>query len=339
LLKPWEEDEFWKREESLLANTQVLLDWENEMTKLKAQQRFGLQPKLPSKPKLNLSADEMFSCPSITCRGFVGAKGVCGTCKSDVCTRCREIHVDKCNPEILASLSAILADSRPCPKCSVSIHKTVGCDHMFCTHCRTHWHWETRKILKESSNGHYNATPIFADAPTLPFADYSRASECTHRALEHLHVHHSAMRDLWSQSLTSALVIERKQIMFALQSLFDTAKLRRKHEELLITIRLKFLKGEKTLEKAKDLVWKAEKNLEKSLAISHLLYVNLEQTHALHKQWMSCGWTNTNTFVEKFNSIQEFCNFHCQELHREYGGDTLKFHALTLERRPIVDFF
>ena len=34
LLQPWEEEEFWKREESLLANTQELLDWEKEIQRL-----------------------------------------------------------------------------------------------------------------------------------------------------------------------------------------------------------------------------------------------------------------------------------------------------------------
>ena len=308
LLKPWEEEEFWKREESLLANTQILLDWEIEMNRLKAQQRFGLQPRLPPKPKLNLSTDDMFPCPSLTCRGFVGSKGTCGTCKTEICTKCREIHNDKCNPETLASLQAILHDSRACPKCSVSIHKTVGCDHMFCTNCRTHWHWETRKVLKESTNGHYNSSPIFSDAATLPFASFVH-NECTERALQHLHVHHSAMRDLWSQALTSALVIERKQIMFALQSLYDSAKLRRKHEELLINLRLKFLKKEKTLEKTKESVWKAEKNLEKHLAIGHILYVNLEQTHFLHRQWMADNWSNTEVYVKSLMKFKTFVPF------------------------------
>ena len=337
LLQPWEEDEFWKREESLLANTQELLDWEKEIQRLKTLQRYGLQPQLPPKPKLNLStSDELFPCPSLQCRGFI-SKNECGTCKSEVCSKCREIHTGKCNPDTLASLIAILSDSRACPRCGVSIHKTLGCDHMFCTHCRTHWHWETRKILKESSNGHYNSTPIFANAPTLPFVNSSE--DCAHRSLQQLFVHQNAMRTLWSQALAQALVNERKQIIFALQTLFDPAKIRRKHEESLITLRLKFLKGEKTKEKCKTAVWKAEKNLEKLLALSHVLYINLEQTFLLHAHWMNSGWTDTETIVNKFNSIQEFCTLHCKELKAMYGGETPSFHPLTLESRPIVDFF
>jgi hypothetical protein len=147
------------------------------------------------------------------------------------------------------------------------------------------------------------------------------------------------MRTLWSQALARALVTERKQIVFALQTLFDPAKIRRKHEESLISLRLKFLNGEKTKEKCKNLVWKAEKSLEKSLALSHVLYINLEQTFLLHSQWMNSGWSGTDTLVEKFNSIQEFCTLQCTEIKAVYGGDTPSFRALTLESQPIVDFF
>jgi hypothetical protein len=336
LLRPWEEEEFWKREESLLANTQLLLDWETEMDRLKAQQRFGFKPVLPPKPKLLISGSSpMFPCPLQECRGFIG-DGTCGTCKAAVCTRCREIHEGACNQSTLDSLQAIQLDSKACPNCTALIFKTQGCDHMFCTHCRVHWHWETRKILKESSNGHYNQTPIFANAPILPL----RSLDCNENFLQALPAtsikNASPWGAPWSAALHNALVVERKQIIFAFQTLFNVAKLRRKHEEHLVQLRLKFLRKQFDLKETKARVWKAEKSLEKNVSLSHLLYIYLEQTHRLHRMQSMGG--SAEEHVAHFNAIHKFCNEQAQDLKKEYGGNVPSFVELTLEIRPLILF-
>jgi hypothetical protein len=337
LLRPWEEDEFWKREETLLANTQLLLDWETEMDRLKAQQRFGFKPVLPQKPKLVISGSSpMFPCPSQECRGFVG-DGTCGTCKAVVCIQCREIHDGACNESTLESLKAIQLDSKACPNCAVLIHKTLGCDHMFCTHCRVHWHWETQKILKESSNGHYNQTPVFAtDAPSL------RASEpaCTERFLTPIMTLHPqpTLEGPWGAALYNALVNERKQIVFALQTLFSVARLRRKHEEHLVALRLKFLRKDYDLKGVKARVWTAEKSFEKNLSLSQLLYIYLEQTHRLYVRWSQLNFSKVQEYVEYFNAIQTFCNEQAQALKKEHGGSVPTFVQLTLTPQPLILF-
>jgi len=37
-------------------------------------------------------------------------------------------------------------NSKDCPKCKVPIEKNGGCNHMHCTHCGTHFYWNTLKI-------------------------------------------------------------------------------------------------------------------------------------------------------------------------------------------------
>ena len=335
LLRPWEEEQFWKREESLLPNTQLLLDWETEMDRLKAQQRFGFKPVLPPKPRLVISGSSpMFPCPLQECRGFIG-DGTCGTCKAVVCTQCREIHEGACNQSTLDSLQAIQLDSRACPNCTVLIYKTLGCDHMFCTHCRVHWHWETRKILKESSNGHYNQTPTFANAAILQ----SRAvdTNCTENFLHALPETFRPGASPWALALHNALVVERKQVIFAYQTLYNAARLRRKHEEHLVQLRLKFLRKEFDLSEIKARIWKAEKSLEKNQSISQLLYIYLEQTHRLHRL-ANLVVGNTQDCVKHFNDIQLFCNEQAQALKREHGGNVPTFVELSLEVKPLILF-
>jgi hypothetical protein len=333
LLKPWEEDEFWKREESLLANTQLLIDWEAETTRLKSQLRFGLKPNFPPKPKINLSGTLMFPCPSVACRGFVSGKGECGTCKSEVCIQCREIHEGKCNPETLESLKTIQQDSRPCPKCAVLIFKTLGCDHMFCTHCRTHWHWETKKILKESSNGHYNSSPVFGNAEGVPPLENSQGAqeECTNSLLSNLFIPNVGNTGEWHDALQRAFTVERKQIVFALNSVYNAAKLQRKHEESLLQTRLKFLRKEIDLVSTKRKIYAAEMTHEKQWAIHRLLYLNLEQSSRLYGVWLRRNWEKPEEIKERFNVLQEFCNAQAQQL----GSGVPQFLTLTLESRPL----
>jgi hypothetical protein len=339
LLKPWEENEFWKREDALLGNTQLLLDWEAETTRLKGQLRFGLKPTFPPKPKINLSGTLMFPCPSITCRGFVSGKGECGTCKAEVCIQCREIHEGKCNPQTLESIQVIQQDSKPCPKCMVLIFKTLGCDHMFCTHCRTHWHWETKKILKESSNGHYNTSPIFGNAESSPHIEQSQGraqEECQNSVggnlyVPHLNVPHTNSTNEWHDALQKAFTIERKQVLFAFQSVFNAEKIHRKHEEALLQVRLKFLRKEIDLSTAKRKVHSLEMTHEKLWAIHRLLYLNLEQTLKLWGIWYRRNWNNPEDIKDRFNVLQDFCNAQAQQL----GAGVPQFLPLTLASRPL----
>jgi hypothetical protein len=329
LLRPWEEEEFWKREESLLANTQLLLEWESETSRLKSQLRFGLKPAFPPKPKINLSGTLMFPCPSISCRGFVSGKGNCGTCKSEVCIQCREIHEGKCNPETLESLKAIQQDSKACPKCKVLIYKTLGCDHMFCTHCRTHWHWETNKILKESSNGHYNSSPVFGNADLPQVGSELPLEECTNSLLTNLYVPYHPT-DKWHQALQRAFTIERKQIVFALESVYNATKLQRKHEEALLQLRLKFLRKELDLPSIKRKVHAMEMAYEKTWAVHRLLYLQLEQSLKLFGIWGRRNWHNPEEIKDRFNVLQDFCSAQAKEL----GGGP-QFSPLTQESNPL----
>lgn len=95
-------------------------------------------------------------CPRDNCKGYLSTHYKCGLCKGKVCSKCLEAvdavggedtgceHV--CNPDTVASIQALMKDTKPCPKCGTGIYKIDGCDQMFCTECKTAFSWNTGKI-------------------------------------------------------------------------------------------------------------------------------------------------------------------------------------------------
>ena len=110
----------------------------------------GSEP-TPEKEKRKFVA----ACPS-DCRGFLSTAYKCGTCQVQYCADCREpkptysapedAEVHTCNPALVATIAAIVKDSKPCPNCGTAISKVSGCDQMYCTSCDTAYSYETGKI-------------------------------------------------------------------------------------------------------------------------------------------------------------------------------------------------
>jgi hypothetical protein len=165
VVKPNKIDELLKEIKSKLHIYEPLVQWEREVRDAKNKKRFGIQMTLPERPKLNnLNKNNIFPCPYNECRGFI-TDGICGTCKCYACKLCHEKKLDEnhiCKVEDLQSIAKINSDTKPCPNCKTSIHRTMGCNHMFCTHCRTHFDWVSGSKLANSTNGHYVGLVAFA---------------------------------------------------------------------------------------------------------------------------------------------------------------------------------
>lgn len=100
-------------------------------------------------------------CADSDCNGFVSSAWKCATCDKHTCAHCRELkdaHDDPlhvCNPDTVASVALLKADTKPCPNCKVLVHKTEGCDQMFCTQCKRLWSWNTGRFEARGHNPHY----------------------------------------------------------------------------------------------------------------------------------------------------------------------------------------
>ena len=94
-------------------------------------------------------------CIKIDCKGYLNKEDwSCGLCSIKVCKTCHfESNINhKCKKEDIDSAKLIESTTKPCPKCGARIHKTEGCDHMFCTSCKTGFSWETGRLLRDSEN-------------------------------------------------------------------------------------------------------------------------------------------------------------------------------------------
>jgi len=98
------------------------------------------------------------ACPVEACKGFLSTQYRCGTCLKQFCSACRELKAEhhNCDPDVLASIQAILSDSRACPGCGMSINRVSGCDQMYCTLCDVPFSYSTgRRIQGVIHNPHY----------------------------------------------------------------------------------------------------------------------------------------------------------------------------------------
>ena len=100
-------------------------------------------------------------CADSDCNGFVSSAWKCATCDKHTCSHCRELKANRndpdhvCNPDTVASVALLKVDTKPCPNCKVLVHKTDGCDQMFCTQCKRLWSWNTGRFETRGHNPHY----------------------------------------------------------------------------------------------------------------------------------------------------------------------------------------
>ena len=89
-----------------------------------------------------------YPCENNDCNGFVDANWMCSICDMETCKHCRTIKQDGhvCKPEDIDTAELIKKDSKPCPKCKISIIKSSGCDQMWCVSCHTTFDWKTMLI-------------------------------------------------------------------------------------------------------------------------------------------------------------------------------------------------
>ena len=323
VFRPYHENLFWEREKGLLANTQVLVEWEEKTQELKKRLRFGEHIVFPIKPIANLSNTGTFACPEATCRGFVSGKS-CGVCRATVCVSCREIEGEEhaCKPETLESIKAIAMDSKSCPSCATAIFRIDGCNHMFCTHCRTHWDWVTGTVLRSSTNHHYlNTTQFSHNVATMQ----ARSVQCDGNIMVH------AVGD-WAIPPTSRgeifkCLYDEIPTVRSIAMMYDERVVTQKHTQSLINVRLKFLRKLCTEEYAKSMVFVLEQQFQKKQDCAGLLRLFLLSIYDLQLVWRSLHWKEDEKIMELVGNLNRMCNESADAICDEYGGVVPRFQC------------
>ena len=104
---------------------------------------------LKKKPVEKTKIQYKYPCASIHCDGFVNNQWKCEICDKTTCKYCFKIKEEnhECLKDDVDTAELIKKDSKPCPKCNISIMKTSGCDQMWCTSCHTAFDWKSLKIV------------------------------------------------------------------------------------------------------------------------------------------------------------------------------------------------
>lgn len=89
-----------------------------------------------------------YPCSNIDCVGFVNDKWYCELCDKTTCNLCFNIKDEnhECKKDDVETALFIKKDSKPCPKCNISIMKSSGCNQMWCVMCHTTFDWVSLKI-------------------------------------------------------------------------------------------------------------------------------------------------------------------------------------------------
>lgn len=293
--KSVEEARLFEEQTKLLPDTQPLVQWEQEYRRQHSRLRFGERMTIRERPQLQESVQSFFACPKMGCRGFVEEHSDrCGACGEQVCRMCREMkpsgHV--CNPDVLQSISLLQRDSRPCPKCAALIFKIAGCSHMHCTHCNTHFDWDSGEVLAVSTNGHYRDS-IQAHAAEVTTRMSSSASnsagaggsECSNEDPEDIRRHFVRMPD---SIVRRTLWDDYSVVRFTMEKYYNANVIGTKRDNTLMNLRIQFLMNEITEARFRSAIYAAHKSFECAQAVALHLGVYVE--YIQHYQRNSAEW-------------------------------------------------
>jgi hypothetical protein len=134
--------------------------WINECEAVRKSRRFGFFQEMPPRPELTgVTVAAKFLCTKNDCRGIV-LVNKCYVCNLNYCVHCRELDISDKVHECDPSAKEVVSSSKPCPKCMFPIYHNGGCPAMLCTHCNTHFDWNTMQI-QMSNSSEYKPIDVF----------------------------------------------------------------------------------------------------------------------------------------------------------------------------------
>ncbi len=344
VVRKFEEDVIFHEQKLLLPQTQPLVQWEREYRKQKDLVRFGKRINIGARPKIENETLTFFPCPVKECRGFIepqdGFQTNCRICSNSVCLKCREVISEnhECNPETLANIVLILQTTKPCPTCGAGIHKTEGCNHMFCTHCRTHFHWVSGKVLRVSTNGHYNHLPEYAQNLTRRDAGVHDSNEeqqqnNTRRQQERClvpddSVDRANVEELMGNILFRTMYHDLDVVRTALRGKYHILNAYQMYEESLLDLRIEFLLEDITEARWKSRMYSITKQYERDQHITNILSVYAQTIVQFQTIFMNCIFEGIPFDNVNVSNWIDCVNQSLQSLHEEFGGNLVKIRNL-----------
>lgn len=165
----------FEREQALMHTTMNYLEQEKQKNKIKkeiADLSLAIRQLKETRENLNImlrNGGDLIAnpysfttqiCADPDCKGYLNNQWVCGICEQVTCNNCNKIKLINeenhiCNDDDVATFELLTRDTKPCPRCKISIHKIEGCDQMWCVKCHTAFSWRTGNIETRVHNPHY----------------------------------------------------------------------------------------------------------------------------------------------------------------------------------------
>jgi len=345
--KPFHLESQVQTEKQLLRLAQPFADWELERRRIVSLRRFRVYETLPPPPNIpDVHVTDNFPCPDNSCRGFVFGTE-CGVCKKKVCMMCRECrdispegtqHV--CNEDSVKSLTVMLSDSKPCPKCATYIHRTEGCDHMKCTYCGSHFNYQTLMLIASSTNHHYDNT-----APLNMGTNEANSSRHVNELCE-LDMSDGIPRSAFAEKIDTPevsdveriLYDDRNMIRMTKDHMYDEQKILTKANKKLHDLRVKFLLKEVTEERWVSSIRSAHEARDKELAIAQLLNIMLNTTKSIQRLIYRGDMTLDAAWAQ-LQQLYAMMDEQFREISCEYGGSTrlhIRSDIRNFDEPPII---
>jgi hypothetical protein len=342
VIKPKIIEELMNEQKDTLKYVQSLVDWEKTVREQKKKLRFGIRMTVPERPTISTIKQKnmILPCPEKDCRGFVEG-GVCGVCKVAVCVKCREKMTENhiCKVEDIQSIAFLMGDSKPCPRCCAIIHRTQGCNHMYCTNCCTHFDWITLEVLKTSSNGHYvNLQRFSQNVPVRDHVGAGSEANCTDDRGFSLYRDSVATDELDLNQLDKDLVHclwdDSNAIRFVKRKKYNEQDIEMEVGDTLQELQVKYLLGDIT-----EVQWSRQVYQQSVKKTLFLLYGNvlniylstvdmfqraltmpLTRAPANEREHFSPNYVNQKHIFEQYTKLVELCNDSFNSIQEEYGG-------------------
>ena len=251
--------------------------------------------RIPPKPTRTATFRVLCPCPVNDCRGSVIGTA-CNVCKIQVCDKCMvqlptsddDESQHMCDANLLETIRELQETSKPCPKCSVRIFKTEGCDHMHCTNCNTHFSYRHLTVLTSSSNYHYRERLIRRTAQHMDGGGNDAAQDVCAVSMENDRIPLSVLREVLraahidvAPDVIDALYHAPKAVRYLRSTEFQEVEISRKSRDKFDELQVKYALGELTDKQWESHVYRTYTRQQSCELLSGILHIYLANTDGL----------------------------------------------------------
>ncbi len=156
---------------------------------------------------------------------------------------------------------------------------------MHCTHCNTHFSWNSGETLAVSTNGHYHdAVHMRAGEVTIRSSAGAGGGDCPSEDPDDIRRHFVRMPD--SSNVRRTLWDDYSVVRFTMEKYYDANVIGTKRDNTLINLRIQYLMNEITPERFRSAIFAAHKSFECAQSVAFHLGVYVEYLQHYQRKYV-----------------------------------------------------